>query len=347
MLPLGSMNGTPELCNTYIPTISVDPSIAPQVHYVVYNIYKINRFFTTWFYATLFAKSQASDSITNIIQTINPPEKTNVLLNDILSALIAGLAFVSTPGGAAVGGIAAETSAVSTILTTALKQAPSVAKAIWPVGTTDSVIYQIGQLQEALGDVTDQLRDSINAGLQLVMTDMSAFQAFAANGAFSSPKPPSLQNETTGLQWGFTTFLVSKSLTENGWDALFTTPARVGSRDENGNIKEDLWWCSPKENGFCFFLNKSINPKGGDNILSKVINTGWTTGDLLFDGALTCLQEGKTEGVPVTLNAENQLDLNCLSRMNLCTSHPESHDKPIACPVPFVDGKCPYPACRD
>ncbi|KAI9758638.1 MAG: hypothetical protein M4579_002949 [Chaenotheca gracillima] len=354
-------------CNTYIPNINVDASIAPQVHYVVYNIYskysmtsdiekeadiadvcaqEINHFFTTWYYATLFGKSQASDSITNIVNTIDPPASLNFFLYEALSVITAGLAFLTVPGAGAV--IAVDASATAQTFVIALQQAPTVARAIWPFEGT-SQTYQIGQLSEQLADMTDDIRNNINAGLHEVMTDIASFQAFAAGGTYSNPTPPSLNNETTGLEYGFTTWLVSKALTGNGWDATFTTKERVGDKDDNGNPDPTLWWCSATGNDFCYFLQKDLDNDhdSGENILSKVINTGWTNGELLFDNAFTCLQEGKSETDPIVfLDDDNKIDLNCLSQMFLCTSHPEQHDEPIACPVAFVNGACPYPACR-
>lgn len=79
------------------------------------------------------AGQPAASIIDEIIQEVDPKVKTHNVLNDILTALTAGLAFIPEVGPAASTSVKVATKA----LTVGVQQAPGVAKAIWPSGTAD------------------------------------------------------------------------------------------------------------------------------------------------------------------------------------------------------------------
>lgn len=176
----------------------------------------INNFFTTWYFALEFAAQQASQSISEIIKTIDPLKKTNVL-NDVLTVLSIGLAFIAMPE---LEGVEAATKAIGSLVVTAIAQAPAIGKTLWPIGTVDSELYQIGELQNLLANIDSQLLDVLQRGLIAVESNITQFLAFANTGNFSGPDPPSLYNDTVGLDIAFKTYLVSTALAQTGWKAI-------------------------------------------------------------------------------------------------------------------------------
>ncbi|KAL8991166.1 MAG: hypothetical protein Q9169_007931, partial [Polycauliona sp. 2 TL-2023] len=65
----------------------VKPDQDPYVWYVAYNIYAINQYFGSWYMAIGGALSLASLNVEEIVQLLNPPDNTNLLISDILIAL--------------------------------------------------------------------------------------------------------------------------------------------------------------------------------------------------------------------------------------------------------------------
>ncbi len=76
--------------------------------------------------------------IQSLVDTIDPDRKANVLLQDVVTAIAAALAFLVLPEAApALAAISFETLTFGKALLTGLQQSPSVARAIWPSGTSD------------------------------------------------------------------------------------------------------------------------------------------------------------------------------------------------------------------
>ena len=176
----------------------------------------INNFFTNWYLALNFASSQAALIIPSLITLVDPEKTTNFILGDILTALTAGLAFLAAPEISAVAfGIEEATVTAANALVIALQQAPGVAKAIWPTGTTSSQMVQIGDLAGKLASTDSEVSDMINEGLELLMTDVPSFINFASTGAWSGGNTYSLPGTVKGLDLGLKTFLVSTAMSQN------------------------------------------------------------------------------------------------------------------------------------
>ncbi|KAL8687666.1 MAG: hypothetical protein Q9218_006227 [Villophora microphyllina] len=170
------------------------------------------------------AALRAGNLVASIVEGISPAVKqSNVVLNDVLGALAAGLVFLAIPDAAALGGAAA---VLAPIFLKAIQQAPGVAKIIWPIGTVERSVIAIGELQNQLQNVVASLGPRIAEALATVMGkdqgDLSAFLAFAERGDFSGPRSQfaNIVNDTSGLLIGFTTFLVSELLILDGWHAV-------------------------------------------------------------------------------------------------------------------------------
>ena len=172
------------------------------------------------------AANGASDVIEGIIQTIDPPKKQiHVFLDDVLSALSAGLAFVVVPEAAALGEGAA---AIASIFLKSIQQAPGIARIIWPIGSVQRELQLGADLGEELETVVKALGPRVSQALGAVMgvnqTDVSAFLAFAGDGDFSGPRDtaPDLTKDTGSLLTAFTTFLVSQALVLDGWHVVLS-----------------------------------------------------------------------------------------------------------------------------
>lgn len=201
----------------------------------------INFFFSNWYTAMHYATLDAGNLVADIVEVIDPPTKqSNVFLDDLLAALSAGLAFLAIPEAAALGMpylaipqyltsndfLGGAAAAIAPIFLKAIQQAPAVARIIWPIGSVQREIIEIGDLQNQLETVVAALEPRIAQALATVMgknqTDISAFLAFAKEGDFSRPRDqfPDIVNDTSGLLVGFTTFLVSEALVLDDWHAV-------------------------------------------------------------------------------------------------------------------------------
>lgn len=169
---------------------------------------------------------------------------------------------------------------IAPIFLTAIQQAPAIAKIIWPVGTVQRELIEIGELYNQLGTVVQALSPRIQAALAAVegkdQDDVSGFLAFAQQGAFSKPRDqwPDVANDTRGLLVGFTTFLVSEALLLSGWHvsvALGVNPLNMSGPgaecpywqcdcgdkfldlgcveyDSHWQCKDSYWWYGKKSN---------------------------------------------------------------------------------------------------
>jgi hypothetical protein len=71
-----------------------------RIFYATWSVFNINGFFSDYHSTIGGVSSIASGSIANIAKIVQPADNTNVELNDVLSVLSFGLAFLSAPEGA-------------------------------------------------------------------------------------------------------------------------------------------------------------------------------------------------------------------------------------------------------
>ena len=298
-----------------------------------------------------YATSQAQLAIAGIITDVDPDKKASGKLDDILTGLTLGLAFLAGPEFAEVGQVV---NAAAKALTVAIQNAPGAVKALWPEGTADTQTWQIGSLSDDLGNMDDEIRGRINAGLQLVETDVPTFLAFGKAGQFSSPTPPSLDKETTDLEAALKLYLVSTALDANAYQAGLVENEDQQSRGGKGIPGGANDGCLYYTNiGLCtgpsgvWHSNNSnadytLEPSGGTTdssqaitIIQDMFTKGYTTGNQLFDGAATCngLWDSTTESwisgladsEPYSRSAGAQLysfsdtgfDFSCLSQLTI------------------------------
>ena len=191
-----------------------------------------------------------------------------------------------------------------------LQQAPGIAKAMWPSGTTDSQIFQISALDEQLSAAVNQVETVINNGLGLIMSDLPTFVNFASSGAFSGSQSMSLPNETQGLDFALKTYMTSESLLQNGWvgvlEGTYTADqtttmvscapvtggklcAGTGDQSQYSKSAGSFW---DQNTGRLYTLLKTKGDSYSYPILSAINVNGWADLGTLFDGAYSCTADG-------------------------------------------------------
>ena len=260
-----------------------------------------------------------------LILEIDPIQKTNLLLNDLLSALISGLSFIAAPELSGFIGTAADA------LVKGLQTAPSVAKALWPAGTADSQPEQLANLDSFLSKVDQSFTTQITQGLYTIMSDVPSFNGFASSGQFSGPNSLSLPADSESLALGLRTFILTSAMSANKWSA-FTwddlTMADVASSVSGYSCTFDannICTSSDKTTGV-FYSNSTaraynlvLKGAGPDpySLMSDIVSKDWSDLEQLFDGAYNCsvAPGGSGIGKPLNLFNGTAVNLACMSQL--------------------------------
>lgn len=266
-------------------------------------------------------------------------------LSDVLTALTAGLAIIAAPE---IGPELDEaTSAAASIFSAAIQQAPGVAKAIWPAGTVDSEMVQIGDLQSKLGTVKGDLSASLQSGLTMLMSDVGAFTSFASQGSFSGNVIPSLPNETETLNVGLKAFILTTAMDHNEW-SVYWGPAFTDGLVNTAQSQADTFGCTIESNGVCdvpkgkgkngqpqgwaewtsTVTNRSFSPqkyfaKGSSSgpsssaVMSAITSNTWGTLPLVFDASYNCSQmhAPAARSPAISMTNDGTLDYSCLGQL--------------------------------
>ncbi|KAI4200312.1 MAG: hypothetical protein LQ350_004060 [Teloschistes chrysophthalmus] len=274
-----------------------------------------------------FATSQSALSIPSMITTLDPLKKTSSSLDNILTALTVGLAFLSLPSIGAL--VPATTSLLGTILVTSLQQAPPVAQAIFktPDDSPDQLI-QFGELASELSTLNTRVGEMLDRGLAVIMHDVTAFAAFATpSGAFSGPEILSLPKETSRLDLALKTHLVAAAMAANEWTVFIGPPddpitntwfnSTLASNAEKfvcnvANPEQGICdtidsrgvipLCQPEDWGSYTspYTHRAYYPSQGGSrndppsarLLHDIVDNGWGTLDAIMDGAYNCTIQG-------------------------------------------------------
>ncbi len=248
--------------------------------------------------------------------TVDPVKKTHVKLNDILTVL--GIAVLAIPvaGPELDAAVTAGTEAGILILK-AIKQAPGIAQAIWPVGTVDSQDVQFDVLTSELDRISLGLMANLQVALQIVQglaQPVSSFLAFASNGSFAVPlsSRPSVLGLMISILEPLKTYLTSVALSNNGWHIVLlpsVNPQGVSNRstpcpswaesacekspdlkcegyDSNSQCINSYWWYSASQNA-AYTLNHNDN-LDSTQLIGSILNNSWSTGASLFEDAAIC-----------------------------------------------------------
>ena len=296
-------------------------NISVQGFYVAYNIYSIWSFFNGYYTAIGNARSAATDSIGAIVALLDPPKKTNVLLNDILTALSVGLSFVSVDAGPLIGA-----------LINGIQQAPGVGKYLFPVGTLNTQIAQFDEIANSMGTVTSYFQENITTALAAIQNDTVTFLAIVGSGNFSVTPVPSIADQSDSMLTALNTYVISQCLQANNWVITRAIDTDVNELQANGSAAGwDIPGCGTgyDSNSICgaYYFNEKINVSFSLDNLGDMSNNptpdmsqffaNWTTPDLLFNGAAQCEVQGGS-APNVTIGASG-IDASCLSNVKVCT----------------------------
>lgn len=261
----------------------------------------------------------------NIVSVIDPIKKNNVVLNDILTALSVGLAFLPGPEAA-----------IGKALVTGAQQAPGVAKYLYPIGTADSQLLQMQQVAANLGSSVKNLQDSIGKALPPMVNDVNAFAAFTATGAFSAFLPP-LDKLADSLLNGMMAYVISqayqlngvfitrqlntsvRALATNGTSLSYDSPCTT-DYDSNG-VCDTFWYDSVDDTTYSFMAAKSDTRWTSFNSDMNTWFGNYTRPEIIFKGAAACAAaNGTSKGsdTPISITPA-AFNTDCLSNMRVCT----------------------------
>ncbi|KAI4106750.1 MAG: hypothetical protein LQ339_002942 [Xanthoria mediterranea] len=374
--------GWPELDCTGIKIPSctpppVKPNQDAHVWYVAYNIYgmspissitsknpllinlrfisiAINQYFGSWYLAVGGALSLASLNVEEIVQLLNPPDNTNLIVSDILIALT-GIFSVAPGLGLNIGNLLdkAVTKATETqkslrtglqFVEDAIVGFPTIGRYLFPIDTPASSIIQIASLKTQLGDLIGEVQSNLNQTLVSIMANPAEFLAFASQGNFTAACP-SLPDQQHYLLYAFNTYLVSACLRGNNIHGTIAKDTNVQHLATNGSqhalnpafadLAEscegysaqnvcDEWWFSGAY-GATFGLDHFSHLDRSFHDVLETLFTRYTTGQLLFDNAYACglnggghQEEGGSSKVAVTVNPAG-VNTQCLSQLRIVT----------------------------
>jgi len=205
-------------------------------------------------------------------------------------------------------------------------------------------------VENELNNATDETATMLNAGLELLMSDMPSFVHFASTGMFSGSETLSLSQEFDGLDTALRTIIVSNAMSHNGWHA---TPIIGVTRDDVASsvMGNSCSWHGPN-NAFCgdfiwysditmnaFIVASAKNLTGTMGLLKDIVENKWSTMPMLLDGSYNCTVAGNHGTSPVHVQLDGVLNMSCMSQLIMCLPCGAK------CPIDLVDGVCPFGPC--
>ena len=200
---------------------------------------------------------------------------------------------------------------------------------MWPsppnAATNSLADFADGQL-----DSNAALTPILNAGLQLIMSDVATFIAFATDGIFSTPlSPMDLPSfYSSGFTGALDTFIVSQVLASNSMSA---TPDSTTTNPCSSGTLCGSSYLSPVTQRQYSFSNSNMY-----SLITQAQSSMEVDLPTLFDGAYNCTFAGLAGGSVVSVQANSPLNVACLSvlPMYIQGDCPEG--------ATFVGGKCPF-----
>ncbi|KAL9030602.1 MAG: hypothetical protein Q9196_001308 [Gyalolechia fulgens] len=320
------------------------PDMDSRVFYVAYNFYAVNQYFLSWYNAVGGAATLAGLNVDEIVQLINPPDDTNLILDNILLVL-SGI-FAVAPGlgfnvGNALDKMVESSMQVSKsvrlgfeFVENAITGFPTIGRFLFPIDTPASSVVQIADLKNRLGELIGQVQGNLNKTLVSVMANPTEFLAFASQGNFTA-SAPSLPDQQQYLLYGFNTYVISACLVGNNIHGTIAKDTNVQALATNGSQERlnydlsacegynsenvcDAWWYSGNY-ASTFGLDHFSHLGRNYGELLTTLFQKYTTGQLLFDNAYACNQNGNYgNGVHVTVSPAG-LNTQCLSQLQILT----------------------------
>ena len=195
------------------------------------------------------------------------------------------------------------------------------------------------ELSNTLGEVTAQVRSNLNQTVQSVMANATEFLAFAEQGNFSS-KVQTLPDTTNYIKYAFNTYTIASALIKSNIYAVIgkgTNPTELATNgtkiaypiectqglDPQGVC--DAWWYSTNYKS-AFGLVSRDTPEMNYGDLQTKLFTNYTTGELLFEAAYECNNQGN-HGGPVNITVTTAgVNTACISILDTYTWDMTCHD---------------------
>lgn len=296
-----------------------------RAFYVAWNIWNLNGLFANYYQAIFNAQSTVTNELQTIIDTIDPVQTVNAGLDDILTALTVGLAFIPEfeAAGALIKGIII-----------AAQQAPGVAKYIFPTGTSDSETFDFKQISASLGTLVTQFKTNYAAGLAEAENDVTSFLAFVENTPLSG-KIPDLNSVVDQCLQSLYTYVISQAYQVSNVIITRQVDTDVNALSSNGTALNwptgcgkgygqygecsTFWYDQPTD--VTYGLYDTQKQTKDFNLEYQQFFNGQTTGAILLKGADLCAQAShSTQGSqPIVDTSPGGSTTYCLSNMQVCT----------------------------
>ncbi|KAI9813682.1 MAG: hypothetical protein M1832_006110 [Thelocarpon impressellum] len=304
---------------------------SPEDYYVLYNIYGINQFFTSWWTALNAANGLAAETMAAIVNLISPPKTTQLDVLALVTALAAAMAFVDVPvalGLTAAKAIAAE------VLLTAAQQTPTALKSFFPQKTENKATMQISEISHSLADLVLEFQGQMSATVGAVASNATALAIWAETGMFSG-ELPSMEAQKNTLYQSLNTYVISRAYSANNVVAsvALDTDVKQLQANSSGRLAYDIkcaeydrfglcnaWW-QDRENRAAYALNNldDMTHNYYDD-MQTIFKNNWTTPRQLFADALKCKGTAGYEQRPtMTLDRTSGFGFPCMSTLKVCT----------------------------
>ncbi|CAF9934288.1 MAG: hypothetical protein ALECFALPRED_005908 [Alectoria fallacina] len=314
-------------------------SYEPWVYYTLTSVFGVWQWFKSIYYASDFANGIASDRVGNITRTLNPLKPEDPLdLTQLLLVISAAVGLIAAPASAAL--------TFGSIIQQGIPRGvdPVVNELLF-TGTLESQVLDFDQIEAQLSDVIVAFQSNVANSLNTILSNFTSFREFARHGAYIAPDA-NLNASTTILTQYLTTWVVSKSLGSRYDNVVFWQDTNPYDLRHNGSLPSKQYGfvnCQdpPDSYGVCdrWYFNGRDSYQLRDglansdvtqySLMETMFREGWTTGQLLFDGALSCaVHTAVTSDAPdTTINATN-LQPQCLSNLFMLMAAPELPSRP-------------------
>ena len=191
------------------------------------------------------------------------------------------------------------------------------------------------------------------------MLDPGLFAAFANHGVFAASNPLDIVDTLNYTGLALQTYIVSEALGQNKW---YITPGETSTEEEfNSDLPlvppcnpiglgrclqpkstRDEWYWSPtttRRYHFQVVHDEATSPISPADMMATITNNGWTSLDILFNGAYDCALNGDyASGNVFKLDpTTNAIDTTCISHL------PVKSNCGQGCAVELAPGqKCPF-----
>lgn len=290
---------------------------------MAWNIWNLNGLFANYYQAIFNAQSTVTNELQTIIDTIDPVQTVNAALDDILTALTVGLAFIPGFGGALIKGIII-----------AAQQAPGVAKYIFPTGTSDSETFDFKQISASLGTLVTQFKTNYVAALAEAENDLTSFLAFVENTPLSG-EIPDLNSVVDQCLTSLYTYVISQAYQVSNVIITRQIDTDVNALSSNGTALNwdtgcgkgygqygecSTFWYDPATSITYALYDTQTQTKDFNTEYQYFFN-GYSTGEILLKGADLCAQAShSTQGSQAIVDTSpGGSTTYCLSNMQVCT----------------------------